>query len=257
MAVSLRGSGPSRAPTGHRRQATMRPVVAPPQTGDEWLSLTGGELPVDAVYVWAVRPEVAQSCCSAGPSAITPTVRGCRPSDLRGVRGSRRRPPRRYRERRRASAGRPSAGSPFAPDRPGRRRRVVGARRRVRSAPRRGVRGCALRHRRPEGIGPDLEARDLARRQRRARGPRRSAVPGPSCDRGHRRHRRGRRRGDHRRARLRPAGPTPWRSSSGRSMHCRRRPASPSSSSCSNSTNATTKRPRTTTVNLPRPRPAT
>ena len=38
----------------------MRPVqaeAAPPLTGDDWLSLTGGELPVDAVYAWAGRPD--------------------------------------------------------------------------------------------------------------------------------------------------------------------------------------------------------
>ena len=39
-------------------------------------------------------------------------------------------------------------------------------RRRLGTAPRRGVRGRALRHRRAEGVGPDLEARDLARGQR-------------------------------------------------------------------------------------------
>ena len=38
----------------------MRPVqaeAAPPLTGDDWLVLTGGELPVDAVYAWAGRPD--------------------------------------------------------------------------------------------------------------------------------------------------------------------------------------------------------
>jgi molybdopterin synthase catalytic subunit len=39
----------------------MRPVQAPkvdpPLTGDDWLRLTGDELPVGAVYEWAVRPD--------------------------------------------------------------------------------------------------------------------------------------------------------------------------------------------------------
>jgi molybdopterin synthase catalytic subunit len=33
------------------------PKVDPPVTGDEWLTLTGDELPVGAVYAWAVRPD--------------------------------------------------------------------------------------------------------------------------------------------------------------------------------------------------------
>jgi molybdopterin synthase catalytic subunit len=39
----------------------MRPVqvpkVDPPLTGDDWLRLTGDELPVGAIYEWAVRPD--------------------------------------------------------------------------------------------------------------------------------------------------------------------------------------------------------
>lgn len=34
----------------------MRPVEAP-KTGDDWLALTPGELPVGAVYEWAVRDD--------------------------------------------------------------------------------------------------------------------------------------------------------------------------------------------------------
>ncbi len=41
--------------------ATMRPVqaleVVPPLAGDDWLLLTGEELPIGAVYEWAVRPD--------------------------------------------------------------------------------------------------------------------------------------------------------------------------------------------------------
>ena len=35
----------------------MRPVQAPPLTGDDWLTLTGEELPIGAVYTWVVRPD--------------------------------------------------------------------------------------------------------------------------------------------------------------------------------------------------------
>jgi molybdopterin synthase catalytic subunit len=54
--ISLRRSGGLSAAT-----ATMRPVqapkVEPPLTGDEWLRLTGDELPVGTIYEWAVRPD--------------------------------------------------------------------------------------------------------------------------------------------------------------------------------------------------------
>jgi molybdopterin synthase catalytic subunit len=32
-------------------------TVAPPAVGDEWLTLTDAELPIGAVYQWAVRPD--------------------------------------------------------------------------------------------------------------------------------------------------------------------------------------------------------
>jgi molybdopterin synthase catalytic subunit len=50
--LSLRRSGGVSVPT-----ATMRPVQAPPLTGDDWLRLTGDELPVGAIYEWAVRSD--------------------------------------------------------------------------------------------------------------------------------------------------------------------------------------------------------
>ena len=53
-----------------------------------------------------------------------------------------------------------------APDRPARRRRVVGRHGRVRPAPGRGVRGRTVRDRRAQGVGADLEARGVGRRCR-------------------------------------------------------------------------------------------
>ena len=54
--------------------ATMRPVqapeVVPPLAGDDWLLLTGEELPIGAVYEWAVRPDCGAVVLFSG------TVRG-------------------------------------------------------------------------------------------------------------------------------------------------------------------------------------
>ena len=156
-----------RAAGAHGYDAARAGRAAPPLTGDDWLALTGGELPVGAVYAWAVRPDCGAVVLFSG------TVR----DHADGREGVEHLTYEAYEE---AVADRlaaiasearerwPTIGrlAVLAPDRPGRRRRVVGARGRVGSASRRGVRRRALRHRRPEGIGPDLEARDLARGQR-------------------------------------------------------------------------------------------
>ena len=107
-----------------------------------------------------------RSCCSAGRSVTTPTgARGSstsptRPTRSRWCPGSPRSAPSCV------AVGPTPARGAAASARPARDRRVVGGRRRVGAAPGRGVRGGAVRDRRAQGVGADLEARGVGRRRR-------------------------------------------------------------------------------------------
>ena len=215
------------------------PPCSRPTTGDDWLALTADELPVGETYDWAVRPGCGAVVLFSGTvrdhadgrdgvehltyeaydELVVPRLADDRDRGPHALADDR------------AHRAPPSHRPPRASV------RSSVARGGVHPAPRRGVRGRALRDRRVEGVGPDLEARDLARRQRV----------------GHRGHtdRRSRdRRCDRRRRHRSPSSPSssssPWSSpcvaprrsrrqrrrrprSAARSTPCRPRPAGPSS----------------------------
>ena len=156
------------SPAGGPRGAGLRcPPCSLPTTGDDWLALTADELPVGEAYDWAVLPVVRsrRAVQRDGPRPRrgsrrrrAPDVRGLRRGGRAADGGDRRRGPQRW----------PMIGRLALLHRTGRLELGESSvrRRRVDAAPGRGVRGRALRHRRAEGVGPDLEARDLARGQR-------------------------------------------------------------------------------------------
>ena len=220
----------------------MRPVQAP-ERGDDWLALTADELPVAAVYDWAVRPDCGAVVLFSGTVRDHAEGRdGRRAPRVRGLRRSGRQPRlAAIADRGPRAAGRASGASRCstapAGSTLGESSVLV-----VVSAPHRAeaFEAGPLRHRRAEGVGPDLEARDLARGQRVGHGrhadPRRRDRVVTGAD---RRHRRRRRRRAGRRRESWPcaagAGPTAWRRSSARSTPCRRRPGGPSSTRSSSS----------------------
>ena len=178
----------------------MPSVLNPPPT-DDWLALTDDALPVAA-------------CVRVGRPARLRRRRAVLRHRPRPRRGPRRRRAPRVRGLRGAVVPRFAAIAAEAARRAGRRSgasrcstapaasrvgECVGRRRRVGAAPRRGVRGRPLRDRRAEGVGADLEARDLgATAPTGAPAPHRSPISrrrvGVTGDRDLARPRRGRRR---------------------------------------------------------------